>query len=610
MPTGAPASVVRRLRELTVLSLAALGVLAALLSASELHVQTLYAPERERLVLAEEGLDHLRRGMLDQETGVRGYLATGERVFLQPYDVGQGEVLRGMAELAAGLRGDAALDLFADVQRRAAVWQQEYGAPTVALAGTDLAAATDALAAERGKDLFDAFRVEAERLDDHLHAELAALQQQRDRVRLGLLAAALTLLALLGAVGGRRLRTTRLLVEEPALALAGHVRAALEGRATPAPSAVPVELAPVRSAVEALLDDLSAARRRVAEQDHRLQRAARVTGLLLEQTRLLAATSEAPAVAAATGESALALLGGDRVAVWLDGAAGTVLAYESGWRGAPRELTEASASGALGGAPERARHFGRVFVDDEAGVVAAPMVAEGRTLGVVAVTLGPAARPDGQDLDALQVLLSQGAAAVAAGRVLARTTELTLRDPLTGLPNRRQLERDLADLEAAGSSDVGLLVVDVDHFKAFNDTHGHAAGDDLLRALGEVLISLVRTSDRGDTVYRYGGEEFVVLLRDCAADAVVPSAERLRETVARRLVANGVTVSVGAASAADVPSRDLFRTADRALYAAKAAGRNRVVRGAEPALGAQAGGPADGPDLDDLRVPLRPVPAG
>jgi diguanylate cyclase (GGDEF)-like protein len=581
--TRAPASVVRRLRELAVVSVAALAVLAALVTASEVQFRAVYGPERDRLLLADDGLDDLVAGMLDQETGVRGYLASGDRAFLEPYDDGREQVLQGMAQLAAGLRDESGLAAFAELQTRAAEWQQEYGAPTVALASRDSEVATDAPLAQRGKDLFDAFRLDAERLEAHLHRRLADVNAERDRVRVALLGGALALLGLLAAVGGRRVRTTRLLVERPVRLLAEHARAADEGRPGPGPEDVPLEFLPVRAAVDGLVADLSAARRTVAEQQGRLQRAARVTGLLLEQTRLLAATSEAPAIAAATGESALALLEGRRVAVWLEGAGDFRLAYESGWRGERHGLAVTLAD-AAGCPAERARHFGRVVVDDESGVVAAPVIAEGRALGVVAVVLPEGSRPDSGDLDALQVLLSQGAGALTAARLLARTTELTLRDPLTGLANRRQLERDLAELDRAGDAGVGLLVLDVDHFKHFNDTHGHAAGDDLLRALGDVLAGAVRTGEGGDSVYRYGGEEFVVLLRECRPDTVAPSAERLRETVARRLIAQGVTVSVGAASAGGTtPTAELFGAADTALYAAKAGGRNRVVlAGAAP----------------------------
>jgi diguanylate cyclase len=144
----------------------------------------------------------------------------------------------------------------------------------------------------------------------------------------------------------------------------------------------------------------------------------------------------------------------------------------------------------------------------------------------------------------------------------------------------------------------------MDHFKAFNDTCGHLAGDRLLREFAELLDRSVRPQDR---VYRYGGEEFSLILPDTDLAGATALGERLRELVARQFAAHRVTASFGVAlaeldppaddDATAEPARTLVAAADAALYAAKRAGRNRVVawQGHHPAAdGAVIRQPASG----------------
>lgn len=159
--------------------------------------------------------------------------------------------------------------------------------------------------------------------------------------------------------------------------------------------------------------------------------------------------------------------------------------------------------------------------------------------------------------------------------VMAASVEQALRDPLTGVLNRRGLEQQGARLHDGDS--LSLLLVDIDHFKAVNDAHGHAVGDDVLVRVAQVLRSGLRDVD---VAARYGGEEFVLLLPGCDAAAASAKARLLCERVAGRSSAwpAQVTLSIGVASGrrdgADLTS--LLLAADHALYAAKSAGRNRV----------------------------------
>jgi diguanylate cyclase (GGDEF)-like protein len=166
-----------------------------------------------------------------------------------------------------------------------------------------------------------------------------------------------------------------------------------------------------------------------------------------------------------------------------------------------------------------------------------------------------------------------------------RLENMALRDGLTGLYNRRfldeMLERDLAKLKRDNKV-AALMLLDVDHFKRFNDTHGHQAGDEALRRVATALASSVRASD---VVCRYGGEEFLVFLPDCSLAEAVTKAETIRAAVAgtsmsigERVIPN-VTISIGLAMFPDhaATRAQIVSAADAALYRAKGAGRNRVI---------------------------------
>ncbi len=167
-----------------------------------------------------------------------------------------------------------------------------------------------------------------------------------------------------------------------------------------------------------------------------------------------------------------------------------------------------------------------------------------------------------------------------------RSMSLALTDELTGLYNRRYLLAHLDELMARvgrDAVDAAILLLDIDHFKAVNDTHGHAAGDDVLRELAARAIGCVRSVD---LVARLGGEEFVVVMPEIDLAVATAVAERLRQAVAGRPFtiresgeALRMTVSIGAAAAAGPgDTRDqLLKRADDALYRAKAEGRNRVA---------------------------------
>lgn len=154
----------------------------------------------------------------------------------------------------------------------------------------------------------------------------------------------------------------------------------------------------------------------------------------------------------------------------------------------------------------------------------------------------------------------------------------SLHDPLTGLSNRRlleiQLEKNFESAKRYGHS-LSIIMLDIDHFKQYNDTHGHIEGDRMLAQIAYILLKAVRTADY---VFRYGGEEFMIMLPETDLTNACEAAERLRKAVESEAK---VTISLGV-SAYDESLRskdELINKADTALYQAKQKGRNRVEAG-------------------------------
>jgi diguanylate cyclase (GGDEF)-like protein len=189
---------------------------------------------------------------------------------------------------------------------------------------------------------------------------------------------------------------------------------------------------------------------------------------------------------------------------------------------------------------------------------------------------------DGDRLTIGELLLKFLAPGNAENAMISVLAERATRDALTGLVNRRELfarfERELA-LARRGRA-LSLVVLDIDHFKRINDSHGHPAGDEVLRQVAHCLARSVRESD---VVARVGGEEFAVLAIDATGPAAAAMAESLRKAiesleidVEQQRVA--ISASFGVAAFGTESEIDaLYRRADQALYEAKAGGRNRVV---------------------------------
>ncbi|HEY4190125.1 MAG TPA: GGDEF domain-containing protein [Candidatus Limnocylindrales bacterium] len=215
-------------------------------------------------------------------------------------------------------------------------------------------------------------------------------------------------------------------------------------------------------------------------------------------------------------------------------------------------------------------------------VLAAPLRVDGQTEGAIVVSRRTSEPWPASAHRILEAAASEASAALARVYSLREAEARASTDALTGLPNRRYFDEYLGLLAKRRRAEdrVGVLMIDIDRFKKLNDTFGHAVGDHVLREVARAIGQAVREDD---VPARFGGEEFAVLLRNPSPEIAVEVGERVRRAVSsldlRRLGVPGVSVSVGVAVAMtpDVSLDVVIDEADRALYRAKRAGRDRVV---------------------------------
>lgn len=522
--------------------------------------------------------------MLDQETGLRGWLLTGEPPALVPYEDGVARLERANGTAVHHLSRLDDPDLARAVM---ALWQaqQEWTLSWAAPVLAEDAAQLD----NEGRSLFDAYRARHAALHDRLAARIVVLRHH-DRLlfQVGL---SLQMVLLLGSGASAFLQLRRLQrsVVRPLETLQGAVGRIEHGEYT---TALPVEgPREVRALSESIAQMVVALRRGEMEREHReaeLRDQAALNVQVLDLAHDFTARLDVPHVLEALVTGFAELSRAARVVVWLIEDAGMVVARHSGT--APERSARALGDGLAGRAAVHGVSFAQVDgavrrpdgTESAVDGLAIPLVGGGRTQGVVELHAGAErVLVLGQRLAALKTLAAQGGMALAAAQLHHRTVELGRTDPLTGIRNRRTLEEDLTAevaLSVRHGRPLSAAIVDIDHFKQVNDEHGHLVGDDALREVAQLLAAGLRESD---AAYRSGGEEFVMLLRDTDAFGAMEAAERLRLAVAAAFTGRtpSLTVSVGVAELEPSMHRPdaLLAAADSALYAAKAGGRNRAI---------------------------------
>jgi diguanylate cyclase (GGDEF)-like protein len=341
------------------------------------------------------------------------------------------------------------------------------------------------------------------------------------------------------------------------------------------------------SQLEQRIDELDSERRRVQEFGQRFGAA-------------LAATHDVAGLLEIVVDSAvqLARADGARLLVADEGTDVLVEQLRRGDLGAAARLLDAPVRYGEGIEGRALQTRQAVIGDEPAPLLAAPLVAEERVLGLLTLVGNPD-RPFGRD-DAERVgsLVGQGAVAIENARLHRLIQKQAKTDPLTQLLNRREFEEQLArEVERAQrfGTPVGLVVLDLDDFKLINDRFGHLAGDGVLKAAAGAIRQCTREIDQPA---RWGGEEFAVILPHTGLDGAARLAERLRQAIAERQIDTPdgrsvrVTASFGVAALPGSGSTqvELTAAADDAVYRSKRAGKNRVSL-------------ADAQEGDELSVP-------
>ena len=216
-------------------------------------------------------------------------------------------------------------------------------------------------------------------------------------------------------------------------------------------------------------------------------------------------------------------------------------------------------------------------------LISTSLVSENKVIGILRVDSANERAFSQDDLRLIDIIANLGAVAVQNSILYARTQELAIKDGLTGLKVRRFfMESFHREVKRAARKmeHLSLLILDIDHFKKYNDQYGHTAGDTVLKHLAEIITAQL---DQADVAGRYGGEEMAILLWAKTNSEAVVQAEKIRRLISHRPITlrsheANVTVSIGVSTFPEdaILEEDLIRVADARLYKAKAEGRDRV----------------------------------
>ena len=593
-------SLAGRLRRAFRVVFVGIAVTALVSAATFAYVLIKARPDTHRYLIAGQAARLAHSAMIDQETGIRGFLLSGQREYLAPYLTGR-DALRSQEEvLVQNVGSDRGLARLV-IDRRLAeqTWFDQWAAPAVeGHEGRDPAQLAAFVA--QGKTLFDAYRLQHQRLTTAVD-ERRDVASDREGIALGV-GAALDLVVLLATAliarrQSRRLEAAVVAPVDDILDTIGRVRDGdLNARPTPQG---PEELREISAGLTDMTGSLAEARAssearqaELAEQAQRLDR-------VLTMSREVAGSLNLVYVLRAVAASALSLGPFSRVVIWLlDEAEGRLNgAYDSAAGDGDGPTDIELGRDLVGQAAKYGRTVARgsdnvfrtnLHHDIPVSGVAVPMVVGARVTGVLKCFFNAPAELSEMTVEVLETLASQAATAVEAARLHERTEQLSQTDALTRLFNRRRLDTDMQSevyRAVRYARPLSFIMLDIDHFKRFNDRYGHQRGDEALEMVAKVLADTARESD---TAYRFGGEELSVLCRETDIAGATELAERLRAAIERRMEPEGVTASFGVAAVdPEVSSpEELVEAADRALYEAKAAGRNRVaVAGAAGVLG-------------------------
>jgi diguanylate cyclase (GGDEF)-like protein len=606
-------SISRRLWLTTLTTLLLLGVtLVTLLIA--VRVSDSAAQARHVAYRRISAIETILSDLKDAETGQRGYVLTGVESYLAPFLHASRSLPVETQELRAGSADDPRLQ--ADGARLGAIVTDKLAELRLVITTRRSAGFTAALQiidTDRGKDLME----QARSLADDMEARLRVQVQDRDQQLRHTYSLVLAVLVF----GGLLIACTSVFINLWVVAsvrrqqeafLAG-VRRVTEGDLTSdIPAVGGIEFARLADAFNRMVADLRDERLRRESAEKALARSnatlkTQADGLTRKShaaealsrlaARLTACDDEAE-VAEVIGDLAPLIVRSGAGALYTRGGSEVTLRKVAEWSepaSAPAVIQPSECRGIRDGRPhvvhwtDSEAACGHIDHDTGCACRCLPIMAQEQLVGLLYLEERDMALA--LPLDDVIVLAESIGTTISNLRLRDSLKDLSIRDALTGLFNRRHLQ-EMLSLElpraARSSTPLSLIILDLDNFKKFNDTFGHDAGDAVLRALGGAITRNLR---QGDVAFRYGGEEFMVLLPQSSQTQAAAIAERVRTAIeALRLVYDGrslggFSASLGVATFPDCgeTAEALILAADRALYSSKATGKNRVSFAAEAA---------------------------
>ncbi len=538
-------------------------------------------------------------GMLDQETGLRAWLATGDSEFLHPYHLGKRNAQQAVKTLVEETKESP--DVTAGVvdmllaRQRWQLWADK--AVRTRLSKKQITDGTLTTFLKQGKVLFDAYRVEENQSYEQIRGRRNVAISAQNIALVTAFASYLVLLAVAGTVTVRRRRRLQATILQPIHDLRRTITQLRSGdlAARADQTAVP-ELDEIGAALGDLATDLTTAGADAASRERRLTTLASRFETVVRVGREIAGSLSVRYVSASVTTAAAELLGTSTV-LWLrdEHQAFRAVSRSEDPHGSVPPVDLLPPSIVAQAAADAQTTTG-------AGATSYPLVLAGMVTAVLEVST-TTIDPDAEEV--LQALLSTAAASLESAHLHSSARELADLDGLTHLPNRRRFELDVDtewDRCRRYGRPLSLVMVDLDHFKRLNDEHGHLLGDLVLREVATAVTEALRTSD---TAYRYGGEEIVVLLRETGLEDATAAAERIIAAVSGLAFPEHPQVSVTASAGVATRSTRmahhtaLVAEADAALYDAKRGGRDQVhtAGAANPALLFR--GEPDAPELDD-----------
>lgn len=521
---------------------------------------------RERAEERVQALEHAEKLLVDAETGQRGFIITGKEEFLEPYRVSSSALPVALEKLVQlyGHESQARRDTIAGVVDSTSRRMEGLAQTTQIRRTKGFAAAELVVTAGTGKHLMDEVRRDVGRLTALEVAQVALLDRELatkvERAIAISLGGTLLTLALLAYLG-----------REVWMEVQAREKASRELEAESAKLERGMTTLRHRNVEISTLGEMS----RVLQTEMSLVEALEVTGMYCG--RLLPATSGSIYL---FRNSADVL---ERASSWGQGEMRAVETLEpnSCWG-----LRRGQVHRCMTAHDLRCRHYANADPEGTSLHVCVPLSAYGEVMGLMHVSCTEQATPEqAEEITRMaQTISEQVALSLSNAKLRQVLRDQSIKDGLTGMFNRRYmeetLERELARAQRQ-STQLAIVVADLDHFKKINDTYGHPAGDAVLKAAALQLRNSVRASD---VACRYGGEEFMLILPDCTKEAATLKAEEMCNRLRTLAFKEGtgpsqVTASFGVAAYPNdaVEAETLVQVADAAMYEAKRNGRNQVV---------------------------------